>query len=297
MEEEAPFGKVTLSKLLVLKDKDTREDYFAQQAAFVTLEGRKDVRAVGFRWHSISLFSFLGNNVETTSCSSLPLTFCFFGRRCFRYTHVIPYTQEFATTIEVDGFRPKLLAVRPVRRIRGSKRIIPSAALFRQHVYILFTLLGLSLPYRIWFARHCDEIRVTVVKETSIEESRSAKDTKKDTVEKSSSWFPLPWGWGSSQSLSATERAQESFRRRMRELSLYDDEEESSAASTVDGSSATMRDANSVGDREEALADEASTSESAGPNDRVVPADSQPASPASAQPSMGSPTSPSQDVR
>lgn len=48
MEEEAPFGKVTLSKLLVLKDKDTREDYFAQQAAFVTLEGRKDVRAVGF---------------------------------------------------------------------------------------------------------------------------------------------------------------------------------------------------------------------------------------------------------
>ena len=47
-EEEAPFGKVTLSKLLVLKDKDTREDYFAQQAAFVTLEGRKDVRAVGF---------------------------------------------------------------------------------------------------------------------------------------------------------------------------------------------------------------------------------------------------------
>ena len=36
-EEEAPFGKVTLSKLLVLKDKDTREDYFAQQAAFVTL--------------------------------------------------------------------------------------------------------------------------------------------------------------------------------------------------------------------------------------------------------------------
>ena len=47
-EEEAPFGKVTLSKLLVLKDKDTREDYFAQQAAFVTLEGRKDVRAVGW---------------------------------------------------------------------------------------------------------------------------------------------------------------------------------------------------------------------------------------------------------
>lgn len=232
----------------------------------------------------------------------IPATnFFFFVRRCFRYIHVIPYTQEFATTIEVDGFRPKLLAVRPVRRIRGSKRIIPSAALFRQHVYIFFTLLGLSLPYRIWFARHCDEIRVTVVKETSIEESRSAKDTKRDVVEKSSSWFPLPWGWGS-QSLSATERAQESFRRRMRELSLYVDEEESSAASTIDGSSATMR-ANSAGgrterDRDEALADVASTSAPTGPNDSdVAPADSQPASSASAQPSTGSPTSPSQDVR
>lgn len=43
---EAPFSKLTLSKLLVLKDKATREDYFAQQAAFVMLEGRKDVHAV-----------------------------------------------------------------------------------------------------------------------------------------------------------------------------------------------------------------------------------------------------------
>ena len=113
----------------------------------------------------------------------------------FRYIYICHpvLSQEFATTIEVDGFRPKLLAVRPLRRIRGSKRIIPSAALFRQHVYVLYTLLGLSLPYRIWFARHCDEIRVTVVKETSIEERSSAKDTK-EAAEKSSSWFPLLWG-------------------------------------------------------------------------------------------------------
>jgi hypothetical protein len=43
---EAPFSKLTLSKLLVLKDKNARDDYFAQQAAFVMLEGRKDVHAV-----------------------------------------------------------------------------------------------------------------------------------------------------------------------------------------------------------------------------------------------------------
>ncbi len=134
--------------------------------------------------------------------------------------------------------------------------MIPSAALFQKHLYVLFTLLGLSLPYWIWFARHCDEIRVTVVKETSIKERSSAKDTK-EAAEKSSSWFPLPWGWGSSQSLSATERAQESFRRKMRDLLLYDDQEKPSAAS-IDGYSATMRDTNPAGgtegDRDEALA-------------------------------------------
>ena len=42
----APFSKLALSKLLVLKDRKAREDYFAQQAAFVMLEGRKDVNAV-----------------------------------------------------------------------------------------------------------------------------------------------------------------------------------------------------------------------------------------------------------
>ena len=147
--------------------------------------------------------------------------------------------------------------------------MIPSTALFRKHLYVLFTLLGLSLPHRIWFARHCGEIRVAVVKETSIEERSSAKDTS-EAAKKSSSWFPLPWGWGSSQSLSATERAQESFRRKMRELLLYNDKANPLAAS-IDGYLAMMRDKNPTGgtegDRDEALADEASTSESTGPND------------------------------
>jgi hypothetical protein len=88
--------------------------------------------------------------------------------------------------------------------------MIPSAALFQKHLYVLFTLLGLSLPYWIWFTRHCNEIRVTAVKETSIKERSSVKD-RKEAAEKSSLWFPLPWRGGSSQSLSATKRAQESF--------------------------------------------------------------------------------------
>ena len=82
---------------------------------------------------------------------------------------------------------------------------------------------------------------------------------------------------------------------------LYDDEEKPSAAS-IDGYLATMRDTNPArgteGDRDEALADEALTSELTGLNDLdFALADSQPASSVSAQPSMGSPTSPSQNVR
>jgi hypothetical protein len=169
-EHGAPFSKLALSKLLVLKDRRAREDYFAQQASFVTLEGRKDVYA------------------------------------------------EFATSIEVEGFRPKLLAVRPVRRASHI-----SAVLFRQHIYILFTLLGLSLPYRIWFAKHCDEVKVTILKETG---SGSVVKTEEDeSANKSSSWFR--WGKGTNTSSSGgleSQRAQEQFRQNMQSFSLYGEE-------------------------------------------------------------------------
>jgi len=176
--QEAPFSKLSLSKLLLLKDRRTRQDYFAQQSAFVMLEGRKDVHA------------------------------------------------EFATTIEVDGFRPKLLAVRPVRL--GAHKV--SAALFRQHIYILSTLLGLSLPFRIWFAKHCDEIRVTVVKETCNTHSGTTNGGEVVTAEPKSSWFR---SWGKSatpQPSTATfdsKKAQELFRTSMQQFSLYNEEEPS----------------------------------------------------------------------
>lgn len=168
----APFSKLALSKLLVLKDRRAREDYFAQQAKFVTLEGRKDVYA------------------------------------------------EFATSIEVEGFRPKLLAVRPVRTVSHV-----SAALFRQHIYILFTLLGLSLPYRIWFGKHCDEVKVTILKETGSGLS-VVKTEEVEGADKSSSWFR--WGSKGTSASSAggleSQRAQEQFRKNMQSFSLYGEE-------------------------------------------------------------------------
>ena len=233
--DSAPFSKVTLSKLLVLKDKATREDYFAQQAAFVMMEGRRDVRA------------------------------------------------EFATSIDVEGFRSKLLAVRPVilhhraastttttTLSSSSKKQLFSAAniFFRQHIYLVVTLLGLSLPYRIWFARHCDEIRVTVVKETCIEDSRSSTTTTSETSDKSidkssSSWFlPTTWGfgWGSS-SVTDSVRAQELFRKSMSALSLYGSS--SSPSDEEATTTTTMTRTEIVGtyesDRDETMMDESST--------------------------------------
>lgn len=118
----------------------------------------------------------------------------------------------------MDGFRPKLLAVRPIRT--GKFNI--SAALFRQHIYILATLLGLSLPYRIWFGKHCDEIRVTVVKETSSADSSTNKEG--EVSEGKSSWFRSKWGRGSKSVTVDSKMAQELFRKSMQAYSLYEEE-------------------------------------------------------------------------
>lgn len=95
-----------------------------------------------------------------------------------------------------------MLAIRPVQGVSSVK-------LFRLSTFWIFTVMGLSLPYRIWFARHCDALRVTVVKEAY-------------AIGKSSSfagWFPsksAPVVMSSTSSSGA-----EMFRRQMQTMSLY----------------------------------------------------------------------------
>jgi hypothetical protein len=60
--------------------------------------------------------------------------------------------------VAVDGFKPKLLGVRTVIGGRGTGRL-------RLSFFWLFTLLGLTVPYRIWFERHCDRVEVVLAKE------------------------------------------------------------------------------------------------------------------------------------
>lgn len=118
---------------------------------------------------------------------------------------------EFSTNIQVNGFKPRMLAVRTMEGV-------PSTKLFRLHLFWIFTCLGMSVPFRVWFARHCDVLRVTVAKETS-----SAKAAPSST--KSSSWFKWNTGATTTTTTATTTTASSSvsgsFRTLMEELSLY----------------------------------------------------------------------------
>jgi hypothetical protein len=129
---------------------------------------------------------------------------------------------EFSTNIQVAGFKPRMLAIRPVEGV-------PSAKLFRSHLFWIFTAMGLTVPYRIWFARHCDELRVAVIKETMSELPKQP----------SRSWMSF-----SSSSRTPAEPTspapvdeQEGFRSLMQELKLYaqqdTSEEQQNAAAAV----------------------------------------------------------------
>lgn len=82
---------------------------------------------------------------------------------------------EFSTSIIIPGFKPKLLAVRSLGNRLASK-------IFTIQVFWIFTLLGLTVPFRVWFTNRCDELHIMVVKETdSGKEERSSMLTNNKT--------------------------------------------------------------------------------------------------------------------
>lgn len=110
-------------------------------------------------------------------------------------------THFLVRSIAVSGFKPQVLAI-------GSVEGVPSSKLFRLHLFWIFTCIGMTVPYRIWFTRHCDYLRVSVVKETSNSPVAPVGDSS------FRSWF-------SSQS-STSEKSL--FRSIMQGLSLYNGE-------------------------------------------------------------------------
>jgi hypothetical protein len=106
----------------------------------------------------------------------------------------------------VEGYKEKVLAV---RQSKGA------CQLYTLKYFWFFTLIGLTVPYRIWFSNHCDELRVAVVKEVVCEDASKAVDS---TTQKS--WFPTSW-FSRSEGQDVQEEA---FRKRMQEMSLYERE-------------------------------------------------------------------------
>jgi len=148
-----PFRKISLSKTLVLSDKRSREDYFRQQTEFVTRYDREDEFA------------------------------------------------EFSTSIDVAGYRPRLLVAWPLLSYNNGSSSNNSSSIGYKHnhkhkqrrlvrlsVFWAFTCLGMTVPYRIWFKRHCDLLRVTVVKETNANANANGK-TASDNYNYLRSWF------------------------------------------------------------------------------------------------------------
>jgi len=103
-----------------------------------------------------------------------------------------------------------VLAVRPPTGVQK---------VFNVRYFWLFTMLGLSVPYRIRFGKHCDELRVAVVKEVTVE----VKPEYGSSSLSKSSWFSSPrsWLWGPDTRQDVVHDRREKFKQRMQEISLY----------------------------------------------------------------------------
>ena len=108
--------------------------------------------------------------------------------------------------VEVPGYKPRILAVNPFnarlqqQQQKWFSRSTPK--LFNQRLFWFFTMIGLTFPYRVWFERHCDYLRVVIIKEASSSYSSSPDATnvvvdKKSGDGSKSSWFSIPKSYSS----------------------------------------------------------------------------------------------------
>ena len=92
--------------------------------------------------------------------------------------------------ISVEGFKKRLLVV---KRSNGILR-----NLFSLQYYWLCTCLLLTVPYRVKFSKHCDEVHITLAKETSIEVNKNLETHGRN------SWFLSTKSWFAGIGLSMT---------------------------------------------------------------------------------------------
>jgi len=169
------WTKFVLTKLLVLSNERARKDYFQQQSDFVD-------RVTNQRGPKGSSSSTDTNNSSNNSNDG-------------------DYIQ-FSTRIDIPGYRPRVLLVENHKRPRkssayqddgtgnsSSRQMIDDILSQQQQQqqqrdpkdhtiapyraglvqFWIWTLFGMTLPYRIWFKRHCEVVRVSLIKETMMQ--------------------------------------------------------------------------------------------------------------------------------
>lgn len=125
----------------------------------------------------------------------------------------------------MKGYREKALAVRPTNGVQK---------LFDVRYFWLFTIMGLTVPYRIRFGKHCDELRVAVVKETS---AVNKKSFDKSSTDQKSTWLSTPRSWFGGNDNIAQEDRGEKFKKHMQEISLYQGNRAGKVLASQDGES------------------------------------------------------------
>ena len=135
---------------------------------------------------------------------------------------------RFSTDIILENYKAKVLLA------------ISKSSFFRISWFWIFTLIGLTVPFRIWLAHHCDELRVTLVKETSSTPPPPPHTRNVNGQQQSESWYKKSFWF--LPSLSSKQSSQNEvqqpnnnnshFRQRMEQLYLYNTTPRNSVTTT-----------------------------------------------------------------
>ena len=99
---------------------------------------------------------------------------------------------EFSTNVYMNNYRNGSALPSSSSRILALSHAQQPQWLIHRYTYWFWTCLGLTVPYRRWLASQCDEVRVRVVKETSMDHGPNqlaiSSSTTTDRIKKKH-WF------------------------------------------------------------------------------------------------------------
>ena len=142
-----PVTKMVITKTLLLRDTKTRHDYFTQQQAFLRHE-----HADACAEFSTKVYMNNTNNTNTKNGSMTTTT------QSSRILALLPSKSVLHQDNNSNNNSTWSLSHHH-RRQRW---------LVHRYTFWFCTCIGFTVPYRRWLASQCDEVRVRIVKETSM---------------------------------------------------------------------------------------------------------------------------------